>query len=169
MGEEEQQQQTPDEQLRQLFGKAEKQTAAAVEQLVHRDSFGELLVRVTENVMQVTKIGFGVLDLTVRSLRLAGRADLTRLGRQLARNEDKLERVLEEVERLQDQVSGIEQSSGSQSRSRSNSRSSSAGSNSSTRRRSSSSNGRSRSGGSSGNGSSRSSSSGSKSKSKSGG
>ena len=100
---------TPDEQIRNLFGKAEKQTADAVEQLVHRDSFGELLARTTENVMGLTKIGFGVMDLVVRNLRLAGKPDLLRLGKQLARNEDKLERVLQEVEQLQEQVKGLEE------------------------------------------------------------
>jgi hypothetical protein len=102
------QQQRPQEQLQQLFGQAEKQTASALEQLVHRDSFGEILARVTENVMGVTRIGFDVLDLTVRNLRIAGRPDLIRLGRQLGRNEDKLERVLQEIERLQDQVEKLE-------------------------------------------------------------
>jgi hypothetical protein len=63
---------------------------------------------VTQNVMGLTKIGFDVLDLTVRNLRLAGRPDITRLGSQLARNEDKLERVLQEVERLQDAVAADE-------------------------------------------------------------
>jgi hypothetical protein len=79
-----------------------------VEDLVHRDSFGELLARTTENVMGLTKIGFDTLDLVVRNLRLAGRPDLLRVGKQLARNEDKLERVLQEVERLQDQVTALE-------------------------------------------------------------
>jgi hypothetical protein len=101
---------TPEEQVRRLFGEAEKRSAQAMEELVHRDSFGELLARVTENVMGLTKIGFDVLDLTVRNLRIAGRADLVRLGRQLARNEDKLERVLQEVETLQEQVGGLEAS-----------------------------------------------------------
>jgi hypothetical protein len=86
------------------MGEGEERTAKAVEELVHSDSFGELLARVTQNVMGVTKIGFDVLDLTVRNLRLAGRPDLIRLGRQLARNEDKLERVLQEVESLRDQI-----------------------------------------------------------------
>ena len=107
MGEE--RESTPDEQVRRLFGDAEKRTAAAVEELVHSDSFGEILARLTQNVMGVTKIGFDVLDLTVRNLRLAGRPDITRLGRQLARNEDKLERVLQEVEQLQEQVGKLEQ------------------------------------------------------------
>jgi hypothetical protein len=88
---------------------AEKRTATAAEELVRSDSFGELLARVTQNVMGLTKIGFDVLDLTVRNLRLAGRPDIARLGRQLARNEDKLERVLQEVERLQEQVAKVEE------------------------------------------------------------
>lgn len=135
---------TPQEQVEELFGQAEKRTAQAIEQLVHTNSFGELLARVTENVMGVTKIGFDVLDLTVRNLRLAGRSDLIRLGRQLARNEDKLERVLQEVETLQEQVRGIEgpakeKASSSRSSSSSGSRRSSSGARSTTRKRSSSS------------------------------
>jgi hypothetical protein len=119
------------------MGEAEKKTASAVEQLVQSNSFGELLARVTENAMGLTKIGFDVLDLSVRNLRLAGRPDLIRLGRQLARNEDKLERVLQEVERLQDQVRRLEKdqpkpangrSSASRSRGSSNGRSRSSGS-----------------------------------------
>src|SRR3954451_5446902 len=149
MGED--QQATPDEQLRQLFGQVEKRTAAAMEEVVHRDSFGEILARVTENVFGLTRIGFDVLDLTVRNLRLAGRPDLIRVGRQLARNEDKLERVLQEVERLQDQVRELERE-----RSRSNG---------SSRTRRSSSNGRSRASGSRSSGNARSRSSGSRSKS----
>jgi HEPN domain-containing protein len=43
-------------------------------------------------------------DLVLRNLRLAGRADITRLARQLYRTEDKLERVLQEVEQLRDEV-----------------------------------------------------------------
>jgi hypothetical protein len=132
----------PDQQLRRLFGQAEQQTSKAVEDLVHRDSFGELLARTTENVMGLTKIGFDTLDLVVRNLRLAGRPDLLRVGKQLARNEDKLERVLQEVERLQDQVKGLEEAAAGDapaqrsSRQRSSSRSSKNGS--SARRKSSS-------------------------------
>jgi uncharacterized membrane protein YgcG len=125
----------PDEQVRQLFGDAEKRTAAAFEQLVHRDSFGELLARTTENVMAVTKIGFDMADLVVRNLRIAGRGDVARLGKQLARSEDKLERVLQEVEDLRDELkrerekpsNGRSASSRSSSRSSSNSKSKSSG------------------------------------------
>jgi hypothetical protein len=117
MGEE--RQTTPEEQVKRLYGEAEKQTASAVEELVHSDSFGELLARLTQNVMGVTKIGFDVLDLTVRNLRLAGRPDLIRLGRQLNRNEDKLERVLQEVESLQAEVKQLRSSNGSSGSTRS--------------------------------------------------
>src|SRR4051794_36809160 len=98
------QQQTAEEQLRQLFGSTEKETAKAVEQVVQGGAFGELLARSTENVMGLMRIGFDVADLVVRNLRLAGRRDITRLGEQLARNEDKLERVLQEVEVLRDEL-----------------------------------------------------------------
>jgi len=42
--------------------------------------------------------------LILRNLRLASRADITRLVRQLHRTEDKLERVLQEVEELRDEL-----------------------------------------------------------------
>jgi hypothetical protein len=74
--------------------------AAAAEKSVQQDAFGELLARATENVMAVTKIAFDIGDTIVRNLRLAGRADIDRLGRQLARTEDKLEMLLQEIEAL---------------------------------------------------------------------
>jgi hypothetical protein len=74
------------------------------EQLVQRNAFGELLAMATENVVALAKIGADVGDLAVRNLRLAGRRDIARLGQQLARTEDKLESVLQEVERLQDEL-----------------------------------------------------------------
>jgi hypothetical protein len=46
------------------------------------------------------------MDLALRNLRLAGRRDIVRLSRQLARTEDKLERVLQEVEALRAEVAG---------------------------------------------------------------
>ncbi len=91
---------TPDEQVRRLYEEAEAKAAAAMEQLVGRDAFGELLAKVTENVVALTKIGNDVLDLAVRNLRVASRRDIARLGAQVARTEDKLEMVLQEVEAL---------------------------------------------------------------------
>jgi hypothetical protein len=57
-----------------------------------------------ENVAALARIGSDCADLVLRNLRLASRADTTRLARQLHRTEDKLERVLQEVEALRDQL-----------------------------------------------------------------
>lgn len=74
--------------------------AKAAERMVSRDSFGELLAMATENVVGLTRIGFDTMDLVWSNLRLAGRRDITRLTRQIGRTEDKLELVLQELERL---------------------------------------------------------------------
>ena len=108
----------PTEQVRNLYEDAEKRTANAMEELVKRDAFGELLARATENILAVTRIGNDVADMVVRNLRLAGRRDVTSLGRQLARTEDKLERVLQEVERLQEQLADAERADASNGSSR---------------------------------------------------
>ena len=78
-------------------------TAQAFEELVSKPSFGVLLARSAENVAALTRIGSDFGDLVLRNLRLAGRADVTRLSRQLHRTEDKLERLLQEVEELRDE------------------------------------------------------------------
>jgi hypothetical protein len=101
----------PTEEVRRLYEDAEKRTATAMEGLVKRDAFGELLARSTENILALTRMANDVADLVVRNLRLAGRRDVTSLGRQLARTEDKLELVLQEVERLQEQLTEAERSS----------------------------------------------------------
>jgi hypothetical protein len=95
---------TPAQEAQRLYEEAETQTARAMERIVGSDSFGELLARMTENVLALTRIGNETMDLVVRNLRVAGRQDIARLGRQIARTEDKLETVLQEVERLQDEV-----------------------------------------------------------------
>src|SRR5689334_10847230 len=95
---------TPEEEARRLYQEAETRTAKAMEDLVARESFGELLARMTENVLAITKIGNDAFDLVIRNLRLAGRRDITGHARQLARTEDKLELVLQEVERLRDAI-----------------------------------------------------------------
>ncbi|MGI8596981.1 MAG: hypothetical protein ACR2LY_06820 [Thermoleophilaceae bacterium] len=95
---------TPTQEAKRLFEQVESQTAQAMEQLVGREGFGELLGRMTENAMALTRMGQGMLDMGVRNLRVAGREDVVRLARQLARTEDKLERVLQEVERLEQKL-----------------------------------------------------------------
>ncbi len=95
---------SPTDQVRALYEQAESQTAQTLEDLVSKRSFGRLLAMMTENVAALTRISADTADLALRNLRLAGRADITRLARQLHRNEDKLERVLQEVEHLRDEL-----------------------------------------------------------------
>jgi hypothetical protein len=91
-------------QLRRLYEEAEQQTAKGLEGVVHRDAFGEILAKLTENVMAVTRLSNDAFDMAVRNLRLAGRRDVTKLATQLARTEDKLELVLQQVEQLRDEL-----------------------------------------------------------------
>jgi hypothetical protein len=102
---------SPTEDVQRMYEDAEKRTAQAFEEVVSRASFGELLARMTENVVGLTKIGTDTFDLVLRNVRLAGRADVTRLARQLGRTEDKLELVLQEVERLREAVEASQSSS----------------------------------------------------------
>jgi hypothetical protein len=82
------------------YEEAEAQTAQAMERLVGTRGFGGLLGQLAENAAAITRLGNDGMDLVLRNLRVAGRRDVARLGRQLARTEDKLERVLQEVEEL---------------------------------------------------------------------
>jgi hypothetical protein len=95
---------TPQEEARSLYEEAEARVAKAAERVVSRDSFGELLAMATENVVALTRMSFDALDLVWSNLRLAGRRDITRLARHVGRTEDKLERVLQEVEELRDEL-----------------------------------------------------------------
>jgi hypothetical protein len=87
-----------------LYEDAEEQAAKAAERLVGSQGFGALLGQVAENTAALSKLASDTIDLTLRNLRLAGRRDIVRLSRQLARTEDKLERVLQEVEALRADV-----------------------------------------------------------------
>jgi len=104
---------TPEEQVRRLYEEAEASTGSAMERLVSRKAFGELLGMAAENTVAVMKLWADGADLVVRNLRLAGRRDLVRLGKQLARTEDKLERLLQELEDLRaEQRASSSQSNG---------------------------------------------------------
>jgi methyl-accepting chemotaxis protein len=95
---------SPEQQTRALYEQVESRTARAFEELVDKPSFGALLATGAENVAALTRVGADLADVVLRNLRIAGRADITRLARQLNRTEDKLERVLQEVEALRDQI-----------------------------------------------------------------
>jgi hypothetical protein len=95
---------TPEQEIRRVYEDAEARVAKAAERVVGRDSFGELLAMMTENVVGLTRIGYDAMDLLWSNLRLASKQDLLRVGRRIGRTEDKLELVLQEVERLRDAV-----------------------------------------------------------------
>jgi hypothetical protein len=90
----------PAEQASRLYEDLEAQAAKASEELVGSSGFAGLLARTAENVAAVTKLSGDAMDLVLRNLRLAGRRDVVSLSRQLARTEDKLERLLQEIEDL---------------------------------------------------------------------
>jgi hypothetical protein len=103
---------TQNEQAQRMYDDAEAQTAKALEDLVAQESFGELLAKVTSNVVGIMRIGGDAADLVVGNLRIAGRRDVISLQRQLARTEDKLEQVLQEVENLQEELREAREAAG---------------------------------------------------------
>jgi hypothetical protein len=96
------------EQLRQLYERAESENASLLESLVATPSFGRLLAMSAENVSALTRMTADWADVVLRNMRIAGRADVVRLAKQLHRTEDKLERVLQEVEALRDELAARE-------------------------------------------------------------
>jgi hypothetical protein len=95
---------SPAEQVGRLYERTEAEAAKATEHLVGSGGFASLLGQLAENGAALTKLSGDALDLALRNLRLAGRRDIIRLSRQLARTEDKLERVLQEVEAVRDRL-----------------------------------------------------------------
>jgi hypothetical protein len=95
---------SPADQVARLYEEAESEAAKATERLVGSGGFVSLLGQLAENAAALTKLSGDALDLALRNLRLAGRRDIIRLSRQLARTEDKLERVLQEVEAVRDRL-----------------------------------------------------------------
>lgn len=78
--------------------------APGLEEVTTSKAFGSMLAQAVGNMVALHRIGNDVLDLAIRNVRLAGRADVTTLHKQLARTENKLEHVLEVVERLEDEL-----------------------------------------------------------------
>lgn len=90
--------------LSAAYAQTESALSAASEKLVGSEAFADLLAFTTSNVLAGLRIANGAADSVVRNLRLAGRRDVARLGTQLARTEDKLERLLQEVRALRSSV-----------------------------------------------------------------
>jgi hypothetical protein len=93
---------TPDWQdwLRRWPESFETEAAAGVERLVAGEGFADLLAHLAENMAAASRISGDIWEFVLRNLRLAGRADIERLSRQLTSTEDKLEQVLQAVELL---------------------------------------------------------------------
>ena len=68
-------------------------------------------------LLALTRMSQAAWDLALRNARLAGREDIVGLARQLARTEDKLERVLQEVQRVQSRLDALQRPGGEASRS----------------------------------------------------
>jgi phage shock protein A len=95
---------TPGAAVYRAYEQFESQLSAAVDQLVATNGFADLLATSATTVMALTRIANDTVDRFVRSTRLAARQDVTGLARQLARTEDKLERLLQVTEELQDRL-----------------------------------------------------------------
>jgi hypothetical protein len=91
-----------------LYDKLEAQVSTAMDELVTTSAFAELFTTSATNVMAATKLMNGAIDQAVRATRLAARGDVADLARQLARTEDKLERMLVLVGQLQAQVGDLQ-------------------------------------------------------------
>ena len=90
------------ESLRQALEAAESTTAATMEQVVSGKGFTDLLGMAAENAVSLTALNGELWDMALRNFRMAGRGDVDRLARRLNRIEDKLEVILQELERLAD-------------------------------------------------------------------
>lgn len=95
---------SPEEQVRALYEQAESRTAKAVEEMVAGRGFGWVFARTAENVAALIHMSSELADLVLRNARIASRADIARLARQWHRTEDKLERVLQELEQVRDEL-----------------------------------------------------------------
>lgn len=99
---------SPMDLIRRLYEDSESFNADAMEKIVNGNGFSELLALSTSNILALMRLGNTGMDQFIRSLRLAGRVDMARLGRQQARTEDKLELVLQAVEKLESRMAAIE-------------------------------------------------------------
>lgn len=94
----------PAEQVARLYEQAETEAAKASERLVGSGGFASLLGQFAENAAALSKLTNDAMDLVLRNLRIASRRDIVRLSRQLGRTEDKLERLLQELEGRRDEL-----------------------------------------------------------------
>jgi hypothetical protein len=108
----------PQAEVRRLYEAAEGELSRAAEKAVDTEGFASLLGLMTSNIVAIGRIATTTFDLTLRNLRLAGRRDIVRLATQLNRTEDKLERVLAELEDLRADLASSSNSPSTSSRRR---------------------------------------------------
>ena len=99
---------SPMDAVRRLYEENEAKTSNAMETLVAGHGYSELLAFSTSNVVALMRISGTIMDSLVRNLRVAGRTDIARLGTQQARTEDKLEMVLQAVEKVESRLASME-------------------------------------------------------------
>ena len=103
------------------YEQLEAKLSTAMDQLVATNGFAELFTTTATTMMAATKMANDAIDQVVRATRLAARQDVTSLAKQLARTEDKLERMLQAIEAIEDRLadtgSGAAGSNGTASRS----------------------------------------------------
>jgi hypothetical protein len=94
--------------MRKRTEQAEAATAKAVEEVAGGEAFGTLLARTAENAAALMGFWADACDTVVRNFRLAGRQDVARLGARISQTDDKLERVLQEIYTLQDELAAAQ-------------------------------------------------------------
>jgi hypothetical protein len=95
---------TSSDDIRKRAEEAEAATARAVEEVAGGEAFGALLARTAENAAAMMGMWTDACDTVLRNFRVAGRQDVARLGARMSQTDDKLERVLQELYRLQDEL-----------------------------------------------------------------
>jgi hypothetical protein len=91
---------TMSEALRRTLADAEGRMASSMEHMVGGKGFSHILAQAAENAAALTMINAEIWDLVLRNFRMAGRADIHRLGRRMNGLDDKLEMILQELENL---------------------------------------------------------------------
>lgn len=92
----------PARRLNEASAQAERTLEEELAPVVASPSFAALLAEAMGTTMAMIRLTNDAFELGLRTMRLATQGELTRLGTQIGRVEDKLEDVLVAVERLEE-------------------------------------------------------------------
>jgi len=92
----------PARRLNEASAQAERSLEEQLAPVVASPSFAALLAEAMGTTMALIRLSTTAFELGLRTMRLATQGELTRLGTQIGRVEDKLEDVLVAVERLEE-------------------------------------------------------------------